>query len=200
MASQSIGHYYTPQTMTDLYAAKSLLPALLLIYSVPVSCALGGFCRARDYIWPVAHCALPVVVYLSSVVSRAVSGAAPDIVDSVFGTEDLPYQQQFLGLITGVASAVHVALGLKFGPLLLDGAFAVLSLPVAGCLASLSAVTTLWCLYTAWELCRINATELSVPFSWAIILLATVSAGPAATVTGVLAWSKTALAKATSHQ
>ncbi|RYP85134.1 hypothetical protein DL769_001038 [Monosporascus sp. CRB-8-3] len=201
LASQSVGHYYMPQTMTDLGAAKSLLPALLLIYWIPAIRVRSDFEGPTNnaWDWHIAHCVLPVAVFLGSIVLKTMSNV-PKGVDVVFSNIDLPYQQRFQKTTVGFVSAVHITLGLKYGRILLDGGLDVLSLSAMRSLASLSVVTMVWCFYSAWEVRRIEATSTSVVYAWVTILLSTIFSGPVATLASTCSWSKTEVAKATSYQ
>ncbi|RYP20387.1 hypothetical protein DL765_002845 [Monosporascus sp. GIB2] len=197
--SQSVVYYHMPQTMTDLGVAKALLPALLMVYTVPTIRALSDSYGTTDNSWHIAHCTLPVVAYLNGIVLNAIS-TIPQGVDVVFSNIDIPYQGRFQTTIVLVACAGHATLALKYGTTLLREGLNLLSVPIARTLASLIAVTTSWCLYTAWELRRINATDAPVIQAWATILLSTIFGGPAATLAGTFHWSKVELAKATSFQ
>ncbi|KAH7308985.1 hypothetical protein B0I35DRAFT_515346 [Stachybotrys elegans] len=197
VATQGIAHYYTPHTMSDIYAAKSLLPVLLLIYSAPVLCVYGGYCNLNGSLWAMAHCTIPVAVYLGSVTSRVVSGV-PDVIDVVFSNVTLPYQQRFLTVFAGVAFSAHLAMLQQNSTMLLQQGMVALSVPAVGALATVSMATTLWCLHLTSEARRINAIDQPLIFVWASILIGTVVAGPAATLAAVFGWSRTAMARATS--
>nr|A0A455LLW3.1 RecName: Full=FAD-dependent monooxygenase atnA; AltName: Full=Arthripenoid biosynthesis cluster protein A [Arthrinium sp.]AYO60874.1 FAD-dependent monooxygenase AtnA [Arthrinium sp.] len=201
ISSQHTVHYYTPQFMTDLGAAKALLPCLAMAYSIPgILTALASTDQTLSDWWPVAHCTFPVLVYVSSTFLRGMK-AVPQGVEVVFSSVDLPYQRRFLTAIAVVSSAVHVTLIWNHGAALLnEGIISLLSVPLARTLASLTALIVAWGIYMTWEMRRIFATEVSLVKAWAVILVSTVLLGPAASLAGATYWSKVMLEKATSMQ
>nr|A0A455LLV4.1 RecName: Full=FAD-dependent monooxygenase ntnA; AltName: Full=Nectripenoid biosynthesis cluster protein A [Nectria sp. (in: ascomycete fungi)]AYO60864.1 FAD-dependent monooxygenase NtnA [Nectria sp. (in: ascomycete fungi)] len=198
LSSQSVVYYYMPQTMTDLGVAKALLPALLVVYTVSAVCTInesGG--NTDNSWWFTADFAFPVVAYLSGMFLNATS-TMPQAVDVVFSTIDIPYQRRFQNTIAFVGFVAYAALASQYGTTILNEGLNLLNIPAVKNLASLTTVTTLWCLYSAWELRRINATGTSVIRAWLTILSSTIFGGPAATLAGTFIWSKVELAKATS--
>ncbi|KAI0202484.1 hypothetical protein F4808DRAFT_468608 [Astrocystis sublimbata] len=200
-SSKPIGFYHMPQTMTDLGAAKLLLPATLLSYWIPVIHTQGqlGNISSNMEEWQLAHCALPVVVFLGSMVLGTVSNM-PKGVDVVFTNIDLPWQQRSQKTIVGITSIMHISLYLKYGSVILNEGVDAITLPVVRSLISLSVVGMIWCFYMAWELRRINATSTAVVRAWGTILLGAILGGPAATLAATYSWWTKELAHATSHQ
>lgn len=184
--------------MTDLGAAKALLPALILVYALPVFQSLNNAYGSADYSWNVAHCALPLIAYAGKVI-RPLS-SVPSDVDVVFSNVDIPYQMQFQMAILLVSSTFHFFLAFTYGLQLLNGGAELVLLQIWTELSSLVAVTTTWCLYTVWELRRVNATDTPVARAWMYIILGTVFHGPAATLAYTWSWRTAQLAKARSFQ
>lgn len=187
--------------MTDLGAAKALLPCLTIAYSIPsIFIVLESTDKNLFDWWPIAHCTFPVLVYVSSKFPRGIK-AIPQGVEVVFSSVDLPYQRRLFTAIAVVSSAVHVTLIWSHGGALLhEGVISLLSLPLARALASLTALTVAWGMYMTWELRRIFATEVTLVKAWAVILVSTVLLGPVASLACITCWSKVVLEKATSVQ
>lgn len=183
--------------MTDVYAARYLLPAVLLVYAAPVLFVYGGYCTSDDSLWAVVHCTLPVAVYLGSMLFKTLSGV-PDIVDVVFSNVDLPYQQRFLMVFAGAAFIAHLIMLQQYDSMLLQQGMAAFSVPSVGSLVTVSVAATLWCLHLTYEVRRLRATNHSLLFSWISVLAGTVAAGPAATLATVFGWSRTTITRATS--
>ncbi|KAK8074375.1 FAD-binding domain-containing protein [Apiospora hydei] len=197
LSSQHAVHYHTPQFMTDLGAAKSLLPGLVVAYGIPAICAVSG--GADESLWPLAHAALPVLTFMGNTFLKRLN-AVPQGINVVFSSVDLPYQRRFLTAVMLVASLAHVTLVWSHGCALLTEGLHLLGLPIARTLASLTTVSIVWGMYMAWEMRRIAATEVPLVKAWALLLLSTLAFGPAATLAGITRWSKVELEKATSRQ
>ncbi|EUC33579.1 hypothetical protein COCCADRAFT_26114 [Bipolaris zeicola 26-R-13] len=96
--------------MTDLGAAKSLLPCLVMVYSIPIILTALGITDKRLFDWwPVAQYTFPILVYMSSKFLGAIK-AVPQGVEVVFTSVDVPYQRRFFTSIAVVSSAVHITL------------------------------------------------------------------------------------------
>lgn len=184
--------------MTDLGVAKALLPTLLLVYTISAACTVSEPSGNTDDLWWfTADFAFPIVTYISGMFLNATS-TMPQAVDVVFSIIDIPYQRRFQNTIAFVGFIAYAASAFQYGTTILNEGVNLLSIPAAKILASLTAVTTSWCLYSAWELRRINATDISVIRAWLTILFSTTFGGPAATLAGTFIWFKVELAKATS--
>lgn len=125
-----------------------------------------------------------------------VVSTSPSEINVVFGNFDLPYQKQFFNALLLLTSAFHVLLSLTYAPRLLNAG--IFSSPLAKELASLVALTTTWCFYTAWDLGRVDAIEIPVLEVWAYIFIGTVACGPAAALAGTWEWRAVRLADARS--
>ncbi|KAH8592116.1 hypothetical protein B0O99DRAFT_597462 [Bisporella sp. PMI_857] len=195
--SQGIYYYYMPRTITDLGAAKFLLPALVLVYTIPIFQSFSSGYESVEHSWKVAHSALPLVVYSGSRLLNIVT-TIPRGVDVVFHNKDIPYQNRFWNPILLLSGSLHVFLALIYGPQIFNGGAELLFSPLVRRLSSLIAVSTIWCLYTAWELGRVDAVDISVVEAWGYILFSTIVGGPAAALAGTWSWRASQLAKARS--
>jgi len=188
-----------PRTMTDLGAAKVLQTALVLVYAVPIYLSLANVRGLVYCSWSLAHCALPVVVYMCSKILTTV-WTIPDGIDVIFSDMDVPSQKHFHHTIQFITGAWHLYFSFRYGPELLETGVRLFTWPSVGSLLSLVAVTTTWCLYATWDLERVNAIDTTVVYIWVRIVLSTVLCGPASTLTSTWMWRTTQLAKATSFQ
>lgn len=187
--------------MTDLGAAKSLLPCLVMVYSIPIILTALGITDKRLFNWwSVAQYTFPILVYMSSKFLGAIK-AVPQGVEVVFTSVDVPYQRRFFTSIAVVSSAVHITLiGSYSAALFNEGIVSLLSPPLGRALVSLTSLTVAWCMYMTWELRRISATEVPLVITWAVVLIKTMLLGPAASLAGITCWSKVELEKSTSVQ
>lgn len=112
----------------------------------------------------------------------------------LYNTRDMPHLSRFYGLIVFLASTVHVVIASQvLSQLRMDE----LSLPMISSgavqLACLTLAIATWCLFTVWDLHRVNVIRTSALPATALCILGVVLLGPGATVIGLWGWREYAL-------
>ncbi|KAI9928584.1 hypothetical protein ASPWEDRAFT_180185 [Aspergillus wentii DTO 134E9] len=195
--SHSRGFYYPHPRTINLGAAKSLSTGLLVAYILPILHTITGLKHfvsdISGWMIPVAHLILPVLLFLGER-SFMKSSSNMKLAEILYNTRDMPHLSRFYALIVFLASTVHVVIASQvLSQLRMDE----LSLPMISSgavqLACLTLAIATWCLFTVWDLHRVNVIRTSALPATALCILGVVLLGPGATVIGLWGWREYAL-------
>jgi len=161
-----------------------------MIYFVPILLILKPATIAvPSWIFPVAHFGLPIFVSIGQKISTKEPPSA-DIVESLYGTRDMPYLSQFYNLAFLFTSMLHIIVGSRILAYVW-----IKEMTYSPGLQSACLVTTImiWCVFTAWDLRRTNAIQTPLSIVIPSLLLGYMCFGPAAVLIGVWKWREIAL-------
>ncbi|KAE8151458.1 hypothetical protein BDV25DRAFT_138877 [Aspergillus avenaceus] len=181
--------YYPNPRAIDLKAAERLPIALLIAYSLPaISIVIPHETRIRgtpitEGLAGAAHIAFPFLVSLAYTRLRKNAPNA-EIIKSLYGVQDMPYLVKFYNvLIVGTTSCHIVHLYpvirqlLRLGMAQNGSMWCGTSTPLM-----LSITILVWCVFTVWNLHRVNVSQTPVPVALIWILLGIIFLGPATTM------------------
>lgn len=196
--SQSRSFYYPNPRAIDLRAAECLPMEFLTMYFVPMLFILKkpATIVVPSWIFPVAHFGLPIFVSIGQKISTK-SPPSADIVESLYGTRDMPYLSQFYNLAFFFTSMLHLIVGSRILAYAWDArALKEMTYSPGVQSACLGTTIMIWCVFTAWDLRRTNAIQTPLFIVIPSLLLGSVCFGPAAVLIGVWKWREIALERA----
>lgn len=198
-------YYPSPRTI-PLPAAKALPIALVLVYPIAI---YHAFAEASMGIPNVsfggplllAHISLPFVIILVQKILKRLTDI-PKGLEATWGDTDIPYISQYQDLIFVTTSSAHflwmVAFTLCPSKQIPLDEYLTAEAVTQPIFTGLS--ITLWLLFTAWDLRRVRATNISWKKATLYITLGTFLVGPAGCLAVAWKWREGTLEKSRTRK
>lgn len=202
--SQGATFYYPSPRVIRPTVARSLPIAFIVTYAIPIIGTvqtLRGISAASLNInvllasWQIAHLCFPVTLFICSKVVEIASDSL--VPEAFYSTIDIRYQSWFHILIFLVTSTTHLSLFSAYISQFRRGNVheLLVSLDIIRTLL-LSLTIAAWCVFTIWDLHRVNITDVTVGWAVFAVLMGSVIFGPAATLTLMWDWRESHIEKA----
>ena len=181
--------YFPNPREIDLNTAKTIPTVLVFIYLFPFLNKLPSITLERSW-EKTAQVMFPIIVTSLSWMSSRMS--YPKTPVAAFTALDLPYLLRSYALMAFVTSTTHIIFIANFLQQQFAWTGSSRALFLAGAdikLQPLSVFIVIWCLFTAWDMRRVNlAGRLCLKVIWLIMVVVSLLLGPTTLLVGTWRW------------
>ncbi|KAL1983463.1 hypothetical protein VTN96DRAFT_10284 [Rasamsonia emersonii] len=201
--------YYPCPRAIEPDVAKALATGLACIYFVPIVqtvSSLGelthdGSVSALVRAWNMTHFGVLCRELFSLIPARTTTETSArtrkDGPKEMFGALDMPSLARLYAFFFAVTSVAHVVFISKY-TYALRNTYSLTGADDIANLSSLSLTILTWCLFTAWDLRRVNIVENDILLrrAWLAVVIGSAVVGPAATLAATWWWREREMERA----